>query len=384
MRPLPETPLPETQLHVLAIEPWLGGSHERFLEAWRARSVHRIDLLGLPARHWRWRMEGGALTLAERAAAAGPPPDVLWVSDYVDLPRLRGFLPPAWRGVPALAYFHENQLTFPQSPTAEGRGRSGQEDLSLGFANVLTAIAAERLVFNTRFHLEDFAAAAVELVGRLPRPRPAAALEAALADAVVVYPGIDLEAIPLGPGPAQDEPLRLAWCHRWEHDKAPLDFLEVVGAALAQGAPLELVLLGQTYERTDPRVLARLAELEGHTLHRGYAEDRGRYLELLGSCDAAVSTALHEFYGISSLEAAAAGCAVLAPRRLAYPETLTGALAGGLYDSPAELSSRLVALAARPERGRDLRRARREAAGDHDAARTARQLDAACAALADA
>jgi len=374
--------LPGSPLHVLAIEPWLGGSHARFLEAWRERSAHRVDVLGLPARHWRWRMEGGALTLAERAAAAGPPPDVLWVSDYVDLARLRGFLPPAWRAVPALAYFHENQLTFPRSNAPEAHDRAGAEDLSLGFTNVLTAVAAEQVVFNSRFHLEDFAAAAVELVRRLPRPRPAAALEAALASALVIHPGIERGAIPLGAGPGDGEPLRLVWCHRWEHDKGPLEFLEVVRAALGRGAALELVLLGRTYERTGPELLAMLDGLEAHTRHRGYAEDQGQYLELLGGCDAAVSTARHEFYGISSLEAAAAGCAVLAPRRLAYPETLTDALATGLYDSAEALLERLVALAAEPERGDDLRRARREATRGHDTARTARQLDAACEALA--
>jgi glycosyltransferase involved in cell wall biosynthesis len=369
-------------LHVLAVEPWLGGSHARFLEGWRARSAHRVEVLGLPARHWRWRMEGSALTLAERAAAAGSPPDVLWLSDYLDLPRFRGFLPAAWRDVPALAYFHENQLTFPRSREPESLERGRADDVSPGFANVLTAIAAELVVFNSRFHQEDFRAASSALVARLPKPRPAQALEAALARSQVIYPGVDLERHPLGMGPPDGAPLQVGWCHRWEHDKEPARFLGAVCSAIDQGADLELVLLGQVFERASKDLTDLLARVEPHVRHRGFAEDRAAYARLLGGCDLVVSTASHEFYGISSLEAAATGCAVLAPRSLAYPETMTGALAAGLYDTPQELVARLVGSASTLHRNSEARAAHRAATMEHDLARTAASLDRCCLALA--
>jgi glycosyltransferase involved in cell wall biosynthesis len=374
--------VPQTDLRILAVEPWLGGSHARFLETWRARSAHRVEVLGLPARHWRWRMEGGALTLAERAADAGPPPDVLLVSDYLDLPRFRGFLPAPWRPVPALVYFHENQLTFPDADG--GLGIDG--DSALGFSNILSLIAAEGAAFNSRFHLEEFGAAARALVSRLPRPRPAAALEAALARARVIPPGIEFDAIPLGPGPAAGDPLRVAWCHRWEHDKAPTDFLRAILVARERGATIELVLLGQRYDQAPGEVTALVARLTSQVRHLGYAEDRDSYARLLGTCDLVVSTARHEFYGISLLEAVAAGCAPLAPRRLAYPETLTGGLAAGLYDDQEALVAALLAAAVAPDaqRAAAVRTTRREALALHDCQLTAEALDESCAKLARA
>ena len=66
-------------------------------------------------------MRAGAWELARRIKDQGPP-DVLFMSDYVDLPSLFGFLPKAWSEVPTLLYFHENQLTYPARAPQRGSG----------------------------------------------------------------------------------------------------------------------------------------------------------------------------------------------------------------------------------------------------------------------
>ncbi len=370
--------MPPPELDILALEPWFGGSHRCFLEGWQRHSRHHVRILGLPPRHWRWRMQASALTLAERAGR-GPRPDLLWVSDYIDLARLRGFLPPDWRSLPTLAYFHENQLTYPQ-PTGKASTPS-TPDLSPGFANILTAIAADDLVFSSRFHLEDFARAARELLARLPRPRPRSALERALGGAAVVHPGIDLASLPLGPGPGQDAPLRIVWCHRWEHDKDPASFLRALRDAREAGGRFELVLLGEGALATGRSWDEHLLDLAPLIRHRGFADDRSEYVRLLGSCDLVVATAHHEFYGISLLEAVACGCAPLAPRRLAYPETLSGSLSEGLYASKDELVQRIVQAAHSPQRSRGVRALRRMELAEHDQKKSAAQLDDRCTAL---
>ena len=362
-----------TSLSILAVEPWLGGSHERFLAGWKQRSTHRVQILGLPARHWRWRMQGAAHTLARRARELQPP-DVLLVSDYLDLPRFRGFLPPAWAGIPAALYLHENQLTYPLRPGEERRER----DLAPAFANLLSCLSAERVVFNSRFHRDEFRDAALELLAQLPSPKPTAELENALETARVIGPGVDLEATPLGPGPPSGSPLRVLFNHRWEHDKDPAAFLRAVRAARQQGAQIELVLLGESYRKSPPQVDALLAELAPCILHRGWAADRAQYLHLLGSADLVVSTARHEFFGMALLEGVAAGAMPLAPRALAYPEVLAEELhAQAFYSDADDLVAHLVVAAQTPRVYRDPEaRARLRASVEpHDQAHTAARLD---------
>ena len=62
--------------------------------------------------------------------------------------------------------------------------------------------------------------------------------------------------------------------------------------------------------------------LENHIQTWGYLDDRASYLACLHQSDVVVSTALHEFQGLSILEAMACGCVPLAPNRLVYPELL--------------------------------------------------------------
>jgi len=364
----------EGPLEILAIEPWLGGSHARFLEGWRARSRHRVRILGLPARHWRWRMHGAAHTLARRAAEEPSTPDALLVSDYLDLARFRGLAPASWRSIPALAYFHENQLTYP----ARLGEKRDERDFALGFSNLLTLLAADAVAFNSRFHLEELGAAALELLTQLPKPRPRRELEQALERARVIWPGIELEALPLGPGPPGDSPLRVAFNHRWEYDKDPAAFLRAALAARRAGAELELVLLGESFSDRPAEVDELLVALGDLLLHRGYAPDRSDYARQLGECDVVVSTARHEFYGMALLEGVALGCAPLAPNRLAYPEVLEARPGESvLYQNEDELCARLseAAHGRRGLRVPESRQAWRDRVASHGAARTSEALD---------
>ena len=358
-------------LDVAFFEPWLGGSHRAFLDAWSARSHHRISVHGLAPRHWKWRQEASAWELS-RGVDAGAPPDVIACSGYVDVPRLHGFLPPGWAGRPTLLYLHETQLTYP--------GEHSERDLTHGFSNILSVVRADRTVFNSAFHLEEFGAAADEVLRRLPRPSPRGQLAEALGRAEVVAPMPELEAVPAGPGGGG--PLRVAFPHRLEPDKDPAAFAESVVAAAARGAELEVELLGGTPERATPEVAAAVERLRPWLRNERYVEERPRFLELLGRCDVVASTARHEFFGLAFAEAMAAGCAPLAPRRLNYPALVSaydpGRSGAGTYGSDADLTERLVALASDPGPVRDASaRARaRSAVLALDAAGAAAALDA--------
>ena len=50
----------------LFLEPFYGGSHRDFADGWVQHSRHRLDLITLPARFWKWRMRGAALHFAKK------------------------------------------------------------------------------------------------------------------------------------------------------------------------------------------------------------------------------------------------------------------------------------------------------------------------------
>ena len=71
-------------MNVLALEPWFGGSHRVFLDGLAAHSMHDVRVVSMAARYWKWRMQGGAVTLAEKAREAyadGWRPDLVLASD---------------------------------------------------------------------------------------------------------------------------------------------------------------------------------------------------------------------------------------------------------------------------------------------------------------
>ena len=51
-------------MKILFIEPYYSGSHKQWIDSYKKYSKHSIDLLTLPGRYWKWRMHGGAITIA--------------------------------------------------------------------------------------------------------------------------------------------------------------------------------------------------------------------------------------------------------------------------------------------------------------------------------
>jgi glycosyltransferase involved in cell wall biosynthesis len=57
-------------------------------------------------------------------------------------------------------------------------------------------------------------------------------------------------------------------------------------------------------------------------VHFGFAEDAATYGRLLWQADIVVSTAKHEFFGASIVEACYCGCMPILPKALSYPELI--------------------------------------------------------------
>ncbi len=336
-------------MRVLALEPYYGGSHKAFVDGWRARSRHAWTVLGLPANKWKWRMRHAAITFADevrRRAADGEGWDALFCSDMLNLAEFLGLAPEAVRRLPSVAYFHENQLTYPVRHETE-------RDYHFVLTNLTTALAADGVWFNSAFHRDSFLDALPAFLKRMPDRCPLDAVDRIRAKACVQPQGVE----PFPPrGPRPPGPLRILWAARWEHDKNPEEFFEAVRRLKDAGAAFRISVVGEQF-RDAPEVFAAAREtFAAHIDRWGYQPTREAYVAALLEADVFVATAHHEFFGVSAAEAMAAGAYPLLPRRLAYPELLAGAADSEssefFMDGDTEvLAHRLVELAGRHAAG---------------------------------
>ena len=333
-------------LNVLFLESFYGGSHREFADGLVQHSHHRIELRTLPARFWRWRMRGAALHFA-RAVARPREFDLLLVTDLMNVADLKA----VWGAEcpPIVLYVHENQLSY---PTPEGE----QKDFQFAFTDIASALAADVMVFNSRYHRDAYFAALPEVLRRMPEYEPEWIPDALAAKARVLYPGCrlaergaagsgaDAEVRAAGAGP----PL-VIWNHRWEFDKQPAAFFAALREVQRAGVAFRVALLGENAQYVPKEFMAAREWLGERVVQYGYLPSRDAYLEWLERGSVVVSTAIQENFGISVVEAVAAGCHALLPNRLAYPEVIPpGYHAACLYDDGEDLARRLIALLANP------------------------------------
>ena len=136
-------------LTVWLLNPYHTGSHHAWAEGYAAHSRHDIRVLAMQGYFWKWRMQGGALELAEQAKAAlatGSRPDVLLATSMTNLPAFLALTRRELGGVPTVLYMHENQLTYPSPP-------GSKRDLTYGAIQHLSTLAADRVCFNSAYHL---------------------------------------------------------------------------------------------------------------------------------------------------------------------------------------------------------------------------------------
>jgi glycosyltransferase involved in cell wall biosynthesis len=330
----------EPKLRVLALEPYYGGSHRAFLDGWVERSRHDWTVLSLPPRKWKWRMRHAAVTLAVEAGKRlekEPPWDVIFCSDMLNLAEFLGLAPPPLRNLPVLAYFHENQLTYPVVHEREW-------DYHFGITNMTTALAATRVWFNSDFHRHAFLTALRAFLKRMPDHQPLEAVDRIAQKSRVRHPSVSM---PPGRPPRRPGPLRILWAARWEYDKNPDLFFAALHVLRAKKMDFRISVLGQRFQNS-PSVFAG-AKLDFADVidHWGFLKSRKEYEAALTEVDVYVSTADHEFFGMAAVEAALAGAFPLLPARLAYPEVFDAKNQDFFYSHGAEeLADRLARMAA--------------------------------------
>ncbi|MEH6556547.1 MAG: DUF3524 domain-containing protein [Oceanicoccus sp.] len=308
-------------MKILLLSAYDAVSHRRWCDSLiGAFTEHKWTSLYLPPRHFNWRIRGNSLSWAfGQRPVLEQGYDLIVATSMVDLSALRGFVP-ALGVIPTLVYFHENQFAYPQNANQAN-------SIEPSILNLYTALAADKCVFNSNFNRTSFLDGAKILLDKLPDYVPAGLVEQLSKNSTVLPVPLELSCFQRRTN-ISTGPLKVLWNHRWEYDKAPDRLFSGLKVALESGADMELYIAGQQFRRC-PGIFADMHDYlqchyPGVLKHWGYIESENDYKKMLLSSDVVVSTALHDFQGLSVLEAVAAGCIPVVPGRLCYGEWFTG------------------------------------------------------------
>ena len=330
-------------MKICLVEPFHGGSHAIWAEEYARYSRHEVSLLTLSGRHWKWRMHGGAVSLAKRFIAGDFQPDLLLVSDMLDLATFLALTRKKTANLPVALYCHENQLTYPWSPDDSDPQRN--RDAHYAFINYTSALAADTVLFNSRYHLEALTGQLPEFLKGFPDHNDLENVDLIKAKSRVLPLGLDLQALdryrPKQPKPASEPPLIL-WNHRWEYDKNPAEFFRALCQLHDEGRPFQVAILGEAYHKAPDVFDAARQQLGDKVVQFGYVKSFSEYARWLWLADILPVTSHHDFFGASVVQAIYCNCTPLLPSGLAYPEHLpANRHAHYLYDDYDALVERL-------------------------------------------
>ncbi|KAM4731081.1 tRNA-queuosine alpha-mannosyltransferase isoform 1-T1 [Anableps anableps] len=365
---------------VLLVEAFYGGSHKQLIDLLK-ENIDGCSVFTLPAKKWHWRARTAALYFSQTIPACSSY-RVLFSSSVLNLCELVALRPDLAR-LKKVLYFHENQLVYPV--------RKDQErDFQYGYNQVLSCLVSDVVVFNSRFNMESFLSSILSFMKKIPDHRPKDLDRLIRPKCVVLnypvqFPDVSsllpehklrrlrpsaetnqqqtsrCEEAPVQsssdprsvPTPVQDsesvKPLHIVWPHRWEHDKNPELFFEILMKLKEKQLDFKLSVLGETFTDVPEIFSSSQSLLQSNILNWGFLSSKDQYLKVLCDADVVVSTSKHEFFGVAMLEAVHCGCFPLCPKALVYPEIFPDQY---LYSTPEQLCKRLQELCRRPDLAR--------------------------------
>jgi len=335
-------------MQIVLLEPFMTGSHAAWARQYAANSRHHVEILGLDGRYWKWRMHGGAVSLARQFLSQRLKPDLLLATDMLDLTTFLSLTRTVTSDVPCALYCHENQLSYPWSP--DDSDPVLQRDAHYCFINFTSALSADRVYFNSDYHRRDFLVELPKFLKTFPDCRELDTVPMIAEKSRTLPLGLDLKKLDsLQPESCQRRaengvPLIL-WNHRWEYDKNPEEFFQALFVLEDRGIEFELAVLGESY-RKQPAIFSEAQQrLASHIVHWGYTDRYADYVAWLWQADILPVTSIHDFFGISVVEALYCGCLPLLPQRLAYPEHVSPVeCAGSYYQNCDHLVEKLAVL----------------------------------------
>lgn len=303
------------QKRILVLEPYYGGSHKHFLEGLKSNIDAEFVFLTLPARKWKMRMMLSALWFVRRIEMLKQRYfDTILCSTFVDVAVFKALAQniEGWnQDCLICTYFHENQFVYPNQ-----KDESAIHQFTT--INFNTSLLSDRIAFNSKYNYNTFFENSSRYLRKAADMDFKSVINEIKNKAVVLYPGMDLTGIS-NPGKIKPRLPTICWNHRWEHDKGPAEFFAAL-YELKKIRDFKLIVLGQSFKNVPDCFNEAKEKLSDNIIHFGYADTRDEYISLLAESDIVVSTAKHEFFGISIMEAIKAGCYPIVPNRLSYPE----------------------------------------------------------------
>ena len=309
----------------------LSGYHAASHRYWCEQLVGGLTefnwtLITLPDRHFYWRIRSNALSFTYQYPKLNSQNfDLLVATSMVDVCNLRGLLPHLSR-VPAVLYFHENQFAYPERNSGQPERKQNNNLINAQLTTVYSALAADKLVFNSEHNRDTFFSGARALFEKMPDGTPKDLLDH-LPDQSQVIP------VPVSGDLSErsntndkathkklrSRPVEIVWNHRWEYDKQPQVFFAVINKLIEDGYELIVHVMGQSF-REVPTCFTDFRNDNNEVVATWGHQPVDVYRQVLERSDIVVSAALHDFQGLGMLEAIAAGCIPVAPDRMAYPE----------------------------------------------------------------
>jgi len=312
-------------MNILFLEPYFTGSHATWIKGYQKYSGHSVEVLSLPGQYWKWRMHGAAITLAKQFLAEDLRPDLIIASDMLDVTTFQALTRHKTHATPFYLYFHENQLTYPWSP--QDRDIPFRRDKHYGFINYVSALASQKVFFNSAYHRKSFLCALRDFLKRFPDFNEMETVEKIDKKSAILAPGMDLSAFDAHKERGEEirkiknisEPVIL-WNHRWEYDKNPKTFFRALELLDEEGFDFKMVVLGENFQKSPIEFEKAQKRHAKRILHWGFTSDFSEYAAWLWASDLLPITSHQDFFGMSFIEGVYCNCIPLVPQRLSFPE----------------------------------------------------------------
>ncbi len=305
-------------MNILYIEPYYSGSHKRWIDSYQKYSEHSIEILTLPGSKWKWRMHGGAITLANLFMEENHNFDLILCSDFLNLPVFKSLCVEKINDIPIVMYFHENQLSYPWSPHDSDINLN--RDLHYHYINYTSSLTSNFNLFNSNYHLNSYIDSLKKYLKKMPDFNNFKTIDLISKKSDVLYIGCDLNKFDQHKKIKKSKIPLILWNHRWEFDKNPKTFFNALFKLKNSNIDFEVAVLGEQFKEY-PEIFNKAKEvLKSNIVQFGFCESFDEYAQWLWKADILPVTSNQDFFGISIIEASYCQVYPLLPERLSYPE----------------------------------------------------------------